>query len=262
MWGCAADWQFPVSLSLQKWKPKGTALQHMVSGLCLDSQTPAGPLVVAQCLPQMASQSWEPQIITWATGRQRRERGRLWTRPLEGLGGDLLRLSLCWGTRGLGDCIFVMSTSSSCSLWRVRVFLEASSNESPEVHGVRCLIPRGGCSSSMCSKLFTENCCTSHFLISVSLLVNDLLQVGVVLGCVGLCWVVLGCLRMNETLRGGKWVRVLGRGRRARPGTRAALCTASWSVSFSKHHAKRHQEHYLLFCMVGPKEMIFFPVSL
>lgn len=24
----------------QKWKPKGTALQHMVSGLCLDSQTP------------------------------------------------------------------------------------------------------------------------------------------------------------------------------------------------------------------------------
>ncbi|XP_060938108.1 polypeptide N-acetylgalactosaminyltransferase 16 [Limanda limanda] len=48
----------------QKWKPKGSALQHTVSGLCLDSQTPAGPLVVAQCLPQMASQSWEPQIIT------------------------------------------------------------------------------------------------------------------------------------------------------------------------------------------------------
>uniref|UniRef100_UPI001A98FB54 LOW QUALITY PROTEIN: polypeptide N-acetylgalactosaminyltransferase 16 n=1 Tax=Gasterosteus aculeatus aculeatus TaxID=481459 RepID=UPI001A98FB54 len=48
----------------QKWKPKGTALQHVVSGLCLDSQTPTGPLVVTQCRPQMASQSWEPQIIT------------------------------------------------------------------------------------------------------------------------------------------------------------------------------------------------------
>ena len=52
------------SLSLQKWKPKGTALQHMVSGLCLDSQTPTGPPVISQCRPQMASQSWEPQIIT------------------------------------------------------------------------------------------------------------------------------------------------------------------------------------------------------
>uniref|UniRef100_A0AAQ5XXC4 Polypeptide N-acetylgalactosaminyltransferase n=1 Tax=Amphiprion ocellaris TaxID=80972 RepID=A0AAQ5XXC4_AMPOC len=48
----------------QKWKPKGPALQHMVSGLCLDSQTPTGPLVISQCRPQMASQSWEPQIIT------------------------------------------------------------------------------------------------------------------------------------------------------------------------------------------------------
>ncbi|CAG5866815.1 unnamed protein product [Menidia menidia] len=48
----------------QKWKPKGTALQHMVSGLCLDSQTPPGPPVITQCRPQMASQSWEPQIIT------------------------------------------------------------------------------------------------------------------------------------------------------------------------------------------------------
>uniref|UniRef100_A0A8C4GQY4 Polypeptide N-acetylgalactosaminyltransferase n=1 Tax=Dicentrarchus labrax TaxID=13489 RepID=A0A8C4GQY4_DICLA len=48
----------------QKWKPKGTALQHMVSGLCLDSQTPTGPPVITQCRPQMASQSWEPQIIT------------------------------------------------------------------------------------------------------------------------------------------------------------------------------------------------------
>ncbi|XP_056282133.1 polypeptide N-acetylgalactosaminyltransferase 16 [Pseudoliparis swirei] len=48
----------------QKWKPKGPALQHMVSGLCLDSQTPTGPLVITQCRPQMASQSWEPQIIT------------------------------------------------------------------------------------------------------------------------------------------------------------------------------------------------------
>uniref|UniRef100_A0AAQ5XCB2 Polypeptide N-acetylgalactosaminyltransferase n=1 Tax=Amphiprion ocellaris TaxID=80972 RepID=A0AAQ5XCB2_AMPOC len=51
-------------LSLLKWKPKGPALQHMVSGLCLDSQTPTGPLVISQCRPQMASQSWEPQIIT------------------------------------------------------------------------------------------------------------------------------------------------------------------------------------------------------
>uniref|UniRef100_A0A665WBF8 Polypeptide N-acetylgalactosaminyltransferase n=1 Tax=Echeneis naucrates TaxID=173247 RepID=A0A665WBF8_ECHNA len=51
-------------LSLQKWKPKGTALQHMVSGLCLDSNAPTGPLVITQCRPQMASQTWEPQVIT------------------------------------------------------------------------------------------------------------------------------------------------------------------------------------------------------
>uniref|UniRef100_A0A3B3HX61 Polypeptide N-acetylgalactosaminyltransferase n=1 Tax=Oryzias latipes TaxID=8090 RepID=A0A3B3HX61_ORYLA len=48
----------------QKWKPKGTALLHMVSGLCLDSQTPAGPLAVAQCRPLLASQVWEPQVVT------------------------------------------------------------------------------------------------------------------------------------------------------------------------------------------------------
>uniref|UniRef100_A0A3B4T6X1 Polypeptide N-acetylgalactosaminyltransferase n=1 Tax=Seriola dumerili TaxID=41447 RepID=A0A3B4T6X1_SERDU len=54
----------PLSLSLQKWKPKGTALQHMVSGLCLDSNTPTGPPVITQCRPQMASQTWEPQVIT------------------------------------------------------------------------------------------------------------------------------------------------------------------------------------------------------
>ncbi|XP_062295805.1 polypeptide N-acetylgalactosaminyltransferase 16 [Scomber scombrus] len=48
----------------QKWKPKGTALQHMVSGLCLDSQTPTGPPVITQCRPQVASQTWEPQVIT------------------------------------------------------------------------------------------------------------------------------------------------------------------------------------------------------
>lgn len=50
---------------LQKWRPKGVALQHMVSGLCLDSQIPDGPLVIAQCRPQVAGQSWEPQIINW-----------------------------------------------------------------------------------------------------------------------------------------------------------------------------------------------------
>uniref|UniRef100_A0AAR2L3A4 Polypeptide N-acetylgalactosaminyltransferase n=1 Tax=Pygocentrus nattereri TaxID=42514 RepID=A0AAR2L3A4_PYGNA len=50
--------------SRQKWKPRGPALQHMISGLCLDSQPPAGPLVIAQCRPQMASQSWEPQLVT------------------------------------------------------------------------------------------------------------------------------------------------------------------------------------------------------
>ncbi|XP_010877678.1 polypeptide N-acetylgalactosaminyltransferase 16 isoform X2 [Esox lucius] len=48
----------------QKWKPKGPALQHMVSGLCLDSQPPDGPLAIAQCRPQLASQAWEPQLIT------------------------------------------------------------------------------------------------------------------------------------------------------------------------------------------------------
>lgn len=52
-----------VLVSLQKWRPKGVALQHTVSGLCLDSQTPAGPPVIAQCRPQVAGQSWEPQII-------------------------------------------------------------------------------------------------------------------------------------------------------------------------------------------------------
>ncbi|KAG7509893.1 polypeptide N-acetylgalactosaminyltransferase 16 [Solea senegalensis] len=48
----------------QKWRPKGPALQHMVSGLCLDSQALTGPPVISQCRPQMASQTWEPQIIT------------------------------------------------------------------------------------------------------------------------------------------------------------------------------------------------------
>ncbi|KAK6306819.1 hypothetical protein J4Q44_G00219670 [Coregonus suidteri] len=48
----------------QKWKPKGPALQHMVSGLCLDSQPPAGPPAITQCRPQLASQVWEPQLIT------------------------------------------------------------------------------------------------------------------------------------------------------------------------------------------------------
>ncbi|KAI4797607.1 hypothetical protein KUCAC02_024970 [Chaenocephalus aceratus] len=48
----------------QKWKPKGTALQHMVGGLCLDSQAPAGPPIITQCRPQLASQTWEPQIIS------------------------------------------------------------------------------------------------------------------------------------------------------------------------------------------------------
>lgn len=89
---------FSLALSLQKWKPKGTALQHMVSGLCLDSQTPTGPLVITQCRPQVASQSWEPQIITWATadggdeGEGGRERSRIWTRPAERLWG--------WGRGG------------------------------------------------------------------------------------------------------------------------------------------------------------------
>ncbi|KAI5616685.1 polypeptide N-acetylgalactosaminyltransferase 16 [Silurus asotus] len=50
--------------SRQRWKPRGPALQHLVSGLCLDSQSPAGPPVIAQCRPQMASQSWEPQLVT------------------------------------------------------------------------------------------------------------------------------------------------------------------------------------------------------
>ncbi|KAK7904532.1 hypothetical protein WMY93_017139 [Mugilogobius chulae] len=48
----------------QKWKPKGAALQHMVSGLCLDSQSPTSPPVIMQCRPQVASQIWEPQVIT------------------------------------------------------------------------------------------------------------------------------------------------------------------------------------------------------
>ncbi|XP_076834582.1 polypeptide N-acetylgalactosaminyltransferase 16 [Brachyhypopomus gauderio] len=50
--------------SRQKWKPRGPALQHMISGLCLDSQPPAGPPITMQCRPQMASQSWEPQLVT------------------------------------------------------------------------------------------------------------------------------------------------------------------------------------------------------
>ncbi|XP_058606343.1 polypeptide N-acetylgalactosaminyltransferase 16 isoform X2 [Onychostoma macrolepis] len=50
--------------SRQKWKPRGPALQHMISGLCLDSQPPSGPPLVAQCRPQVTSQSWEPQLVT------------------------------------------------------------------------------------------------------------------------------------------------------------------------------------------------------
>ncbi|XP_030642177.1 polypeptide N-acetylgalactosaminyltransferase 16 [Chanos chanos] len=50
--------------SRQKWKARGPALQHVVSGLCLDSQPPVGPPVITQCRPQLASQSWEPQLVT------------------------------------------------------------------------------------------------------------------------------------------------------------------------------------------------------
>lgn len=64
----------------QKWKLKSSVLQHHVSGLCLDSQTPMGPLVINQCRAQLASQSWEPQIITWASAAERaRGRSRTWT---------------------------------------------------------------------------------------------------------------------------------------------------------------------------------------
>ncbi|XP_069049470.1 polypeptide N-acetylgalactosaminyltransferase 16 [Lepisosteus oculatus] len=48
--------------SRQKWKPKGSSLQHQVSGLCLDSQP--GPVVISQCRPQLASQTWDPQPAT------------------------------------------------------------------------------------------------------------------------------------------------------------------------------------------------------
>ncbi|KAK1793611.1 hypothetical protein P4O66_011995 [Electrophorus voltai] len=50
--------------SRQKWKPRGPALQHVISGLCLDSQPPVGPPITTQCRPQMASQSWEPKLVT------------------------------------------------------------------------------------------------------------------------------------------------------------------------------------------------------
>ena len=121
---------FPfLSLSLQKWKPKGTALQHMVSGLCLDSQTPTGPLVITQCRPQVASQSWEPQIITWATvdvdegeGRERRGAGSGpgLQKDSEGggwVGGDHICTLSDASPRGerSENCSSVMSTSSSCS---------------------------------------------------------------------------------------------------------------------------------------------------
>ncbi|TRZ04359.1 hypothetical protein DNTS_015171 [Danionella cerebrum] len=53
-----------VKESRQKWKPRGPALQHMISGLCLDSQLPSGPPAITQCRPQVASQSWNPQLVT------------------------------------------------------------------------------------------------------------------------------------------------------------------------------------------------------
>ncbi|XP_071238337.1 polypeptide N-acetylgalactosaminyltransferase 16-like [Salvelinus alpinus] len=48
----------------QKWKPIGPTLQHVGSGLCLDSQLSVGPPAITQCRPQLASQVWEPQLIT------------------------------------------------------------------------------------------------------------------------------------------------------------------------------------------------------
>lgn len=118
---------FSLALSLQKWKPKGTALQHMVSGLCLDSQTPTGPLVITQCRPQVASQSWEPQIITWATAdgggtREREEERGAGSGPgLQkdsggggGEGDHICTLSDASPRGGRSEnCTSVMSTSSS-----------------------------------------------------------------------------------------------------------------------------------------------------
>lgn len=106
-----------LSLSLQKWKPKGTALQHMVSGLCLDSQTPTGPPVITQCHPQMASQSWEPQIITWATTYRGRGRSRYWTQPQDS-GDQSAHCRLTEGDERSQNFTFVMSTLNSCSLCR------------------------------------------------------------------------------------------------------------------------------------------------
>lgn len=108
--------------SLQKWKPKGTALQHMVSGLCLDSQTPTGPPVITQCRPQVASQTWEPQVITWATAGGG-EGGKEGADSGPGLQKDsehhICTLSVALQRDGRSEaenCTAVMSTSSSCSL--------------------------------------------------------------------------------------------------------------------------------------------------
>lgn len=91
----------------------------MVSGLCLDSQTPTGPLVIMQCRPQVASQSWEPQIITWATvdgGRGSVGWGEQILDPACRTQGIVCTLSPRWGDERSENCTSVMSTSSSCSL--------------------------------------------------------------------------------------------------------------------------------------------------
>lgn len=113
---------FFLSLSLQKWKPKGPALQHMVSGLCLDSQAPTGPPVITQCRPQMASQSWEPQVITWATADGGGGGGRRGADSGPGLqkdsGDHICTLSVAvLRDEQSENCTFVMSTSSSRSLF-------------------------------------------------------------------------------------------------------------------------------------------------
>lgn len=88
--------------SRQKWKPRGPALQHMISGLCLDSQPPSGPPLVTQCRPQVSSQSWEPQLVTWLWQLQGgRGKGRSQVRSLS---------SRC--------CRSQRKTSAHCFSWR------------------------------------------------------------------------------------------------------------------------------------------------
>lgn len=290
---------FSLALSLQKWKPKGTALQHMVSGLCLDSQTPTGPLVITQCRPQVASQSWEPQIITWATadgggrgrGRKREEQDLdPACRKTLGVGeGRGITSAHCLtprrGVEGVRTVLLwcqLQALLLIASRWqeRRRKRYEASSR----AFCVQCFIPLEDAAvllRNLSFSLKTVAHLTFHFLSlswsTICLIIGVASLETTLKECIPYCSKCVEvhltysefkshCLSCGLVLGWGMSDDGVDQGSFMYSQLKSQLFFFFFFIAEKqswKHHAKLCQEHYLLFCMVRPKECLFsFSVSL